>query len=1407
MDVVNKFLDYLEQHGIPSIGAQNPQHNLTPSAHSSYNRLSQPGRLPTNNPAGSVGRAKQPFSLSIQPARRQSITTIPSLALAGIPNPAHPSHHPPNSTCSIDYNFPAFSALPATIQPDLTTSDLASRPPSAPRHSRSDSASSQLHSSIFNTPRSSLRSSRAPPSLQVTTPCSSSSSSRLKPSPSNALLSSSSPAAITHPSSSPAPLLLPPLRFDRPLSSPVHLTASPPFFSSLAHDIKSSTWRARRHSAITLNSTPYPAQPPPMTPSQSQSSTDHFAQKLSFTTSSADLQQSRPPLTLGRPIGGIGESPFRPKHTPHLSTSHVISTTLGNSRLFHKLPPRQHSVTQAFDPQPVIFNPASFNPSTFKKTHRKNVSEGQSLASNHHSFSIPRPRTPTSRQLKTPPLIGQAAVRRDHQGPPGTHSIVTGLGLAPISKSNHPSGLHTHYAPIGNPANSTSLHGATVLPGRTTEVLRSTSQTSSIPSLLNPSRVQPLPNDQPHTNQQAQQASSCETNTTQLVTEHHKDNQEKFEVVPSDQDIPTNYPLQNRTPRTPIPNRRAEFDAHSPQPPVQHSHPPAIAADDSQLHPPPPQHHGDANPSRQLTHPGFSFEPLGRSFSKYSLPRPRLDAKISQQCLDDRKARENGKNHKIPAIEAHIPFPRKISGATDDPSMEALKERYWNSKTDQLDAHQVWAEIYISRLERKLWKAEAEADISSDCLAFCMPFSSSSHAHHSHHSRRRVASASDAEPTWAGVGSSRCHDPNQSKSQRRGRFDFRGFHKASPNEKTSVKLIGRRPSSPLDISDGPLQRLPCISSSHFHSTGGITPYRPDLYSPNRHKPQSTLRSAASSRASRHDTRPNFPGSGSAELGYRIVLPTPDPKSHKSFRRLSRSVPDLRQLHRQLSSSPNSLNDTTGFSGDLSYKLPEFLSHADQSKALDLPTCPTTLSIPQSLIDAMFPPGSDSARNTPPYPPENLLSPDSISRHVHCVSSVKELHKSVYATIEAPDDIPTDSPDVLSESPEPQQPKGPLYSLPRFIEPRPAVAHALPPPPRKRNPTPAGSIHSTSQNSLIGAKRSTCETKRSTNESMGAHLSFVAPSERSCPSFPLPPSRRLTRRSCSPLTPPDHSPDPTAEDVASRYAQPSGPGFETPQRAFGRSISSVYPTSPTCESPVDSAYARSGFFSHISSRPCSLVATGPLVDHQDRPNSFYNQPPLSALFLASAAHNHQRRSDADAQVEHTSSHAKHVTRDSIDSSTSASSQSVIDPDKPINQADLFYQVPTSPRRNLIQDYDDEITRSRRALDQQGGDSTSTTVGKRSVLIDEILAEYSSPRTAKAKGPARPTLHPEELATAPAMDHTDQDRDETRSTESDSIAHHSDSSQPWSRSAAIHRIPRIVDAFEARQTSKSRSESHY
>ncbi|POV94713.1 hypothetical protein PSHT_16068 [Puccinia striiformis] len=813
-----------------------------------------------------------------------------------------------------------------------------------------------------------------------------------------------------------------------------------------------------------------------------------------------------------------------------------------------------------------------------------------------------------------------------------------------------------------------------------------------------------------HTNQQAQQASSY---------------------------IPTNYPLQNRTPRTPIPNRRAEFDAHSPQPPVQHSHPPAIAADDSQLHPPPPQHHGDANPSRQLTHPGFSFEPLGRSFSKYSLPRPRLDAKISQQCLDDRKARENGKNHKIPAIEAHIPFPRKISGATDDPSMEALKERYWNSKTDQLDAHQVWAEIYISRLERKLWKAEAEADISSDCLAFCMPFSSSSHLIISHH-RRRVASASDAEPTWAGVGSSRCHDPNQSKSQRRG----------SSISEASTKLL-------------PMKR-----------------HLPDLYSPNRHKPQSTLRSAASSRASRHDTRPNFPGSGSAELGYRIVLPTPDPKSHKSFRRLSRSVPDLRQLHRQLSSSPNSLNDTTGFSGDLSYKLPEFLSHADQSKALDLPTCPTTLSIPQSLIDAMFPPGSDSARNTPPYPPENLLSPDSISRHVHCVSSVKELHKSVYATIEAPDDIPTDSPDVLSESPEPQQPKGPLYSLPRFIEPRPAVAHALPPPPRKRNPTPAGSIHSTSQNSLIGAKRSTCETKRSTNESMGAHLSFVAPSERSCPSFPLPPSRRLTRRSCSPLTPPDHSPDPTAEDVASRYAQPSGPGFETPQRAFGRSISSVYPTSPTCESPVD-----------------------------NRPNSFYNQPPLSALFLASAAHNHQRRSDADAQVEHTSSHAKHVTRDSIDSSTSASSQSVIDPDKPINQADLFYQVPTSPRRNLIQDYDDEITRSRRALDQQGGDSTSTTVGKRSVLIDEILAEYSSPRTAKAKGPARPTLHPEELATAPAMDHTDQDRDETRSTESDSIAHHSDSSQPWSRSAAIHRIPRIVDAFEARQTSKSRSESHY
>jgi hypothetical protein len=121
-----------------------------------------------------------------------------------------------------------------------------------------------------------------------------------------------------------------------------------------------------------------------------------------------------------------------------------------------------------------------------------------------------------------------------------------------------------------------------------------------------------------------------------------------------------------------------------------------------------------------------------------------------------------------------------------------------------------------------------------------------------------------------------------------------------------------------------------------------------------------------------------------------------------------------------------------------------------------------------------------------------------------------------------------------------------------------------------------STHSSSQNSSV-------RTKWSTNRLMVAHLSFPTPSEKSGLKFPVPPSIRLSRRSSLPLTPPN----PRTNQVVTIPVQPTSFVYENPQQIQRRSMSSIYPISPTCESPVDSAHRYSGFLSHVSSQPCSL----------------------------------------------------------------------------------------------------------------------------------------------------------------------------------------------------------------------------
>ncbi|EFP76964.1 uncharacterized protein PGTG_02425 [Puccinia graminis f. sp. tritici CRL 75-36-700-3] len=1027
---------------------------------------------------------------------------------------------------------------------------------------------------------------------------------------------------------------------------------------------------------------------------------------------------------------------------------------------------------------------SSTNASTSQKTHKKNLSDCPSSESNHPSSSAGRPPTPTLTQLEIPSLIAHTRTRRENQEPSGSRSIVTSLGLAPISQSfNHPFSFNPHHPPT----NPTALHDFPSYNATSTDALRFVSQGSSIPSLLNPSRLKPVANDPSQTDHQTQ-AEGIHTN------QQTKDPNPLLQETPLSSPKIANHPFQTRATFLSVPNRHADLNAYSRQ--HQDPHPRSTTPDTSQSPPPPPlKPNVTGSQPRQTLRRGVSFEPSGKSFCKYALPKPRLDANpASQESTRQRKGGHNRQNSTT-VNNPTVVFPSKTPVIESDTNTEELKERFWNSKPNNLTANQVWAEIYISRLERKLWKAQAEADISADCLAFCIPSGSNGGIQKPQNSRRRrVASASDAVQARPGASPSRPKKLSQSKegTNKSKRFDLTAFYKASGNEQTCNQLIRCQRSSPLEISDGPLRHLPCISSSNYQPIDVIIPYRPDLLSSPRHQPQSNFRPATNPRVIRREASTNFPRSNDSERGYRIVLPVANSQQPKSQRRRSRSVPELRQIHVQLPSPPQSMKDMTGISDDLTYKHPEF--YIDRPWPVEDPTSPTTLSIPQTLLDAMFPPAPDSARNTPPYPSENVLSLGSSSRPVHCVSSTKDLHRSVCATIEVPDGTVafsrSDSADASNELSESIS-KGPLYSLPRFIEPRPTAVVALPPPPRKRNPTPAVSTHSSSQNSSV-------RTKRSTNESMVAHLSYPTPSEKSGLEFPVPPSIRLSRRSSSPLTPPN----PRTDQVVTSPIQPTSFVYETSQRIQRRSISSIYPISPTCQSPDDSAHRYSGFLSHVSSRPCSLGVTSPWIDREgrdDRITTFTpSKPPLSALYLTSSPQIHLAGDDEPNTVVNSMS----AFRDSTHSGGSASSHSAIDPDKPINQADLFYQVPASPRRSLIRDYDDHM---KQTTENQVGASTSTAVIERSVLIDEILAGYAGPRRTLMTRPVRPRLKTQELVTESALDLA-KDQDEAGSTQSAPVANDVDSSQSGTRSAVTQRIPRIIDAFEARLSSHSRYSSH-
>ncbi|KAA1083229.1 hypothetical protein PGTUg99_014671 [Puccinia graminis f. sp. tritici] len=124
---------------------------------------------------------------------------------------------------------------------------------------------------------------------------------------------------------------------------------------------------------------------------QNQTSSNLPVKHFSSKTSSPDPQQSTPSIISIRPVGGIGESPFR-QNQPHLSTSYVISTTLNTSRLFNKLPPCQRTLTQPLTNTSILSS--STNASTSQKTHKKDPIIPPLQPVNHLRQRSPSSRSP-----------------------------------------------------------------------------------------------------------------------------------------------------------------------------------------------------------------------------------------------------------------------------------------------------------------------------------------------------------------------------------------------------------------------------------------------------------------------------------------------------------------------------------------------------------------------------------------------------------------------------------------------------------------------------------------------------------------------------------------------------------------------------------------------------------------------------------------------------------------------------------------------------------------------------------------------------------------------------------------------------------------------------------------------------
>lgn len=1154
---------------------------------------------------------------------------------------------------------------------------------------------------------------------------------------------------------------------------------------------------------------------------------------------------SKPSLKTSRPIGGIGESPLQPNsYSNSNSTAHVPSTAIVNPHLpltsrllppFHKpsshhprpITPTSHAtsstipeyhhytLSSASNPGHAVPSEISFpsmeRPATIESNSTSQSNQHRPSSSKHSQGILTL--DPESR---FPPLFGQTPIRRDAKSTSSAHSLVTSLALAPISSSClPPQNLPLNFEPLPLPS-ADSFNPSILLSGpppptlseeHSREVLSSSvaPQHPTIPSLLNPSRVKYLPADPPSPSPRLASVKTDDdiakiSNLSSHSTHQHLPSSLDH-LHPSDLFQPHNPPLSSNPAINPQPQPSLQ-----PHTAVVHPNPHDVGSiQDPSVHPRAPTQWPLSNvtfkvkPIDRSRRFGVTFEPSGAPLCKYVLPKPRLDPSPSRHPRDLQHGRPSKDSNLVTAVN---PFTNRPLPRDSDALLEELNERYWTSKNNNLDVQHIWAEIYVSNLERKLWRSEAEVDVSiNDCLALCcLPLTN--HPKLLARTRPRVNSA----PTGVSPLDPR-HPPGTQnpfnndkpmitpiglpKSQR-APF-YKAFSSTVRLRRNPSKL---RPASPLEISDGP---LPCISFGSSSASKAITPYISDPSSPIHHRLDPSSRSIVSSHALSRLERPsNLPSNG-PERRYRIVLSdTPTPRvsgnssreNPRSLRRKSRSVPNL-QRERLASSQLNSListlsNEPAELSKSVDHQIIQPTTESKLSDADPTPSIPPLpVVIPQSLLDAIFLPVSVLNRNSSPYSSENLSSVPARSGCLHPAPHARDHCLSEYGTIEIGENrssgSQSDSPPAPPvESPEPLS-KGPLHSLPRFIEPRSTSIVALPPPPRKRNPTAGTSVHSSIHSSASASKATSSEVEQSTNESLPLpsiarssaessfkrvvrhHPSLTAPRNHQTLSTPHTPSKHIVSRSSDDLA--FLSPLILSNNPSSTY--------NTPQRSRRQTVSCFYPVSPHSHRFSElllpssrCSHDKSGAPSESDGRSGPInLGPGVLISQSNQGETHTCSPSGSITTTKDRVSKDVKRAKSAETVQ---------TDLSSLLNGSISINSIIDPDRHIDQSDLFYQLPSSPQQDLIQDYTEKVLKSRKLFEIHTGLTPPSAMNtKHSALVDEVLAGAADRRRSISRDRSSGSSQSRESAVDP--------------------------SNRLSQYSIVCRVPSIVDAFEARRAS--------